>query len=209
MKPMVRLLPALLLLLVAPALAAEERPEPTPDARCTALCRGNPCESYEFAGFSPDSDRCGYSHLTCPGPHDQKEARYTWHVRRIRPGKRKLSTAAIVVEAETWPSYFRKEEYRVEELPSRQTGKQRYEFNGERGLKITVELATEKKVAWYFSVEDENGERFRYRGEFEEIYFGIQPRIFVSPNGQRAAVVLLLDAMVKVDAALVLFSLNP
>ena len=71
------------------------------------------------------------------------------------------------------------------------------------------ELVTEKNVAWYFTVKCREGLRFSYRGEFEEIYFGLQPKVYLSPNGQRAAVVLLLDAMVKVDAALVIFSLNP
>lgn len=183
--------------------------ELTPAERCASLCHDKPCENYEFHGFSPDSTRYGYSHLTCPGKLESAKARFTYHLRRIRPGKRKRSTEGIALEGVTFPGYFTSNNYEIGELQPKITGKQKYEFRNARGLEVAIELATEKKVAWYFHVKGRKGERFTYRGEFEEIYFGLQPRVFISPDGQRAAVLLLLDAMVRVDAALVIFSLNP
>ncbi len=181
----------------------------TPGEQCDILCRDKPCESFEFQGFSKDSTHYGYSHLTCPGKLEKAVARFTYHLRRIRPGKRKRSTEGVVLEGAAYPKHFRSNEFWIEELSGEKAGKQVYQFRNDRGLEITIELVTEKKVAWYFRLKGLEGERFTYRGEFEEIYFGLQPRVFLSPNGQRAAVVLLLDAMVRVDAALVIFSLNP
>jgi hypothetical protein len=195
---------AMVLVVTGPVVAQE-----TPAERCSSLCREKACENYEFHGFSEDSDQYGYSHLTCPGKLGVAMPRFTYHVRRIKPGKRKRRTEALSLEGVTYPRYFELNDYWVEELPAERAGKQKYEFRNDRGLEITVELVTEKKVAWYFTVKGREGLRFSYRGEFEEIYFGLQPKVYLSPNGQRAVVVLLLDAMVKVDAALVVFSLNP
>lgn len=197
------------MVVVVVGMGVSHAAEPTPAELCARLCHDVPCENYEFLGFSPDSTHYGYSHLTCPGKLEEKKARFTYHLRRVRPGKRKRSTEGIVLEGVNFPGYFEGHGFKIEELSAKKLDKQLYEFRTDRGLALQVELVTEKKVAWYFRVEGAEGKRFTYRGEFEEIYFGLRPRVFLSPDGQRAAVVLLLDAMVRVDAALVLFSLNP
>jgi hypothetical protein len=202
---MFRIFIVVLVLVVTGSVVAEE----TPAERCGSLCHEKACENYEFHGFSPDSDQYGYSHLTCPGKLGGGSPRFTYHVRRIKPGKRKRRTEGVSLEGVSYPGYYDLNDYWVEGLPAEKVGKQKYEFRNDRGLEITVELVTEKKVAWYFTLKGREGLRYSYRGEFEEIYFGLQPKVYLSPNGQRAAVVLLLDAMVKVDAALVIFSLNP
>ena len=197
------------MMMVVAGMGGAEAAEPTPAEQCAKLCHDVPCEKYEFLGFSPDSTRYGYWHLTCPGKLEGAKARSTYHLRRVKPGKRKLSTEGIVLEGVSFPDYFEGNGFKIEELPATKLDKQQYEFRDDRGLVLKVELVTEKKVAWYFHVEGSEGKRFTYRGEFDEIYFGLRPRVFISPDGQRAAVVLLLDAMVRVDAALVVFSLNP
>jgi hypothetical protein len=190
-----------------PVLADEV--EESAQLRCSELCHDKACENYEFFGFSVDSTRYGYSHLTCPGDLVKGRARFTYHLREIRPGKRKRKSTGLVLEGVRYPGYFKSNDYWVEELPAQKAGKNSYTFENDRGLKIGIELVTEKQVAWYLRVSGVEGERFTYRGEFEEIYFGLRPRVYLSPDGERAAVVLLLDAMIKVDAALVIFSLNP
>ncbi len=202
---MFRFFIVVLMVVVTGPVVAEERSS----ERCGTLCHDKACESYEFHGFSEDSDQYGYSHLTCPGKLGGSKPRFTYHLRRVKPGKRKRRTAPVSLEGVTYPRYYKQNDYWLEELPGKQTDKQKYVFRNDRGLEITIELVTEKNVAWYFTVKCREGLRFSYRGEFEEIYFGLQPKVYLSPNGQRAAVVLLLDAMVKVDAALVIFSLNP
>jgi len=201
--------------------------EETASQRCMRLCADTPCEVMGFEGFSKDSGRFGHSYLVCPGTHGEGEERLTWHVRELSPGKRKLRFKGITDIGQKMPRYFRTEGYEVLPMAGTPEGKDRYRYVLPRGLTAEIELATEAKVAWYLTVRGPDPDRvgstgteegapaildreiFRYRGQFEEIYFNLVPRVYLSPDGQKIAVLLALDAMVRVDAGLALFSLNP
>lgn len=201
-----------LLLSLSPGLAAGgEKPvgAESNKQRCARLCRDQPCRDFVFRGFSPDSTHIGYSHMHCPGAQGEGKPRFTWHLRRIVPGKRKRRTKPVDISGKHFPNWYRVQDYRTVELARTKVDKNIYEFAGHQGITIKAELRTEKKVAWYLTVYHHGEERFTYRGEFEEIYFNFVPSIYLSPNGQRIAVVLGLDAMVKVDSAMVVFSINP
>ncbi len=195
--------------------AAPPIDEETASARCARLCSQTPCTLMEFNGFSKDSTRFGHSYLVCPGPHGEGEARLTWHVREVTPGKRKLHFKGITDIGQKMPRYFQTEGYELLPVTATTQDKNRYRFHLPRGATADIELVTEEKVAWYLTLTgagetaSPGAEIFRYRGEFEEIYFGLVPRVYLSPDGQRIAVLLALDAMVRVDAGLAVFSINP
>ena len=199
-------------LALAPGVAAGQQSfdaEETNGQRCARICGDQPCRDFVFRGFSPDSEYYGYSHMYCPGPHGEGKARFTWHIRSIKPGKGKLRSKAVGIKGKHFPNWYNIEKFRKKELPRAKTDKNSYEFEGPDDITLKAELRTEKKVAWYLAVNAGEKERFNYRGQFEEIYFNFVPTIYVSQNGQRIAVLLGLDAMVKTDSALIVFSLNP
>ncbi|MBM4352316.1 MAG: hypothetical protein FJ109_00750 [Deltaproteobacteria bacterium] len=227
---------AQVLILLSQAMALAEEPKAVPpdeesaQQRCARLCADMPCELMEFEGFSKDSTRFGHSYLVCPGPHGEGDSRLTWHVRELSKGKRKLHFKGITDIGQKMPGYFRNEGYEMLPVSALPDGKNRYRFIFPRGVTAEVEMVTETKVAWYLTVKGPVPERerpadaqagpegghavlereiFRYRGEFSEIYFSIVPRVYLSPDGQKIAVLLALDAMVRVDAGLAVFSLNP
>jgi hypothetical protein len=204
-----------LLLVPPPALGDQPAEEETALVRCVRLCSQTPCTLMEFEGFSKDSKRFGHSYLACPGAHGEGEAQLTWHVREISPGKRKLHFKGVTDIGQKMPRYFKTEGYELLPVAGTADGRNRYRFLLPRGMTVDIELATEDKVAWYLTVSSASSsepaprEIFRHRGEFEEIYFGLTPRVYLSPDGQKIAVLLALDAMVRVDAGLAVFSLNP
>lgn len=203
---------AFLFLLAGPAAAGDPDDSTTlrPAVECEKRCGGveKPCERIEFMGFSPDSARVGFMHLTCPGPHSAEKPRLTYHVRDLSRKKRKLRLKRPNLGKVRFPGYYVRNEYEVLELPDTgRDGLHRYD----PGRQVTVEFSwkTEKKVAWYLTVSREGKELFSYRGEFDEIYFGVHPTLYLSPDGQKVVVTMILDAMIKVDAGLAAFSLNP
>jgi len=206
---------SLVVLLFPYCVAAQSRSDfkfplhEVPARRCEKVCGNTPCEAVEFAGFSSDSTRFGYSHLVCPGPHTEARARLKYHLKELLKGKRKLSSKHVDVDGGKCPRCFNKAGLEVLELKGDRVDKNSFMFTAPSRVTVAVELKTEKAVAWYLTVEYEGKRIFRYRGEFEEIYFEFKPRVFLSPDGQKVAVVLHLDAMVKVDSTMALFSLNP
>lgn len=181
----------------------------SPSKQCKRLCGDVPCESFGFAGFDPDSVEFGYLRLVCPGPHTQARAKVKYHVKRTLKGKRKLNTVHMDLTGEVCPRCFKERKLESEELVGSKRGKHQWYFKTHYGIEMDLEMRTEEAVAWYFRVNYKGEEVYSYRGEFKEIYFGFKPRVFAAPDGQKVAVMLILDAMVKVDTALVIFSLNP
>lgn len=207
-----RLVLALALLVAGPAAAGDRHESTTlkPAAECEKRCGGveKPCERIEFLGFSPDSTRIGFMHLTCPGPHSKNEPRLTYHVRELSNKKRKLRLKRLDLGDVRFPEFYARNEYFVLELPDRGSdGLHRYDAY--RGVFVDFHWKTEKRVAWYLTVSRKDKELFTHRGEFEEIYFGVQPSVYLSPDGEKVAVVMVLDAMIKVDSGIAAFSLNP
>lgn len=188
-------------------VAGAEVPSVIPAECCAKLCAETPCGVYDFYGFAPDSGRFGYAHLTCPGAHVQERHRFTWHVRHIHAGKGRLNTSGVALKDKVYPEYFSVEKYLVKELTGELIGKNSWSYTTPDGLELVVELKTEKKVAWYLTVLDGTRELMKYRGEFEEIYFSFKPRLYLAPDGRKLALSLTLDAMIKVDGALVVFKL--
>ena len=203
---------AFFLLIAGPAAAGDREDSTTlkPAAECEKRCGGveKPCERIEFMGFSPDSTRIGFMHLTCPGPHSAEKPRLTYHVRELCKKKRKLRLKRVELGDVRFPGYYPRTEYEVLELTD--TGKDGlHRYDAFRGVSVDFHWQTEKKVAWYLTVSREGKKLFSHRGEFDEIYFGIHPTLYLSPDGQKVAVVMFLDAMIKVDAGITAFSLNP
>jgi len=185
-------------------------PEGPPfDDRCAEVCADTACEVLSFAGFSPDSATLAYSLLRCPGAHGEGEPIVTWHVREIAKGKRKLHMKAVQLPGEKFPKWLKDRDFTVTEITGSEEEKNRWTFLLPEGSQVVIEMKTEEKVAWYLEVLRDGKSIFRYRGEFEEIYFGIRPWVYIAPDSQKIAVVLALNAMVRVDSGLAVFSLNP
>jgi hypothetical protein len=193
-----------------PGIADPHETLEAPAARCRRLCQERACELYEFLGFAHDSLSFCYSRTACPGAQGEGKPRYDFHVREVKPGKRKLATPRIETDDDDkFPAYLKTHDYRVIELTGKRTGDNAWEFVAPAGQKIVVEMKTEQAVAWYLTVSHCEKEIFRHRGEFKEIYFSLIPRLYVSPDGQKIGLFMTLDSMVKLDAGFAVFSLNP
>jgi len=193
-----------------PGSGDERDPEIDPALRCRELCRDLPCTSFEFFGFSPDGAQVGYSRLRCPGAHSRNgQARLKWHLSVLKSGSPKVLLAGIRQTGVSFPRYFRRNGFVITEVGGAEQEKNSWTFSAADGTSFTVELRTEETMACYFSVASPSGRSYRHRWQLSEIYFGIRPRLFLSPDGRRAALLLALDAGVKVDGELAVFSAAP
>lgn len=177
--------------------------------RCAQLCADTMCEVIAFRGFSADSSRIAYSLLQCPGVHGEGKAKFTWQVREISKGKGKLRLRRVESPGERHATWFKKQGFTAREIPGREVEKNKWLFNSPEGSTLSIELATEKRVAWYLDVTRKERHVFRYRGEFEEIYFELKPWVYLAPDNRKVAVVLALNGVIRVDAGIAVFSLDP
>lgn len=192
------------------ALSADRYDEVDPGVQCRKWCGDSdkPCELIRFMGFSPDNERVGYVHLKCPGKLEKKKKRMTYNLMRLRKGKRKLGVEVVTPEKKIYPGWFKRQGFVLNELPGVEKDGFR-EYDAGRGQTVRFYWKTEQKVAYYVEVLRDGRQVFSRRYEFDEIYFGMTPRVYLSPNLQKIALVLALDAMVKIDAGVAFFSLNP
>jgi hypothetical protein len=204
-------LPTVVLALLAGSAYAQDGGDAIdPKVQCNKWCGSGdkPCQLIRFLGFSQDGQQSGYSHLTCPGKLEKKKKRMTMHLRRLRKGKRKLATQVLDPEDKIYPGFFRRNDYWVNELPGQEKDGV-WEYDAGWGQTIRFYWKTEKKVAYYLEVLHSGQEVYRRRYEFDEIYFDVIPKVYLSRRSQKIALVLALDAIVKVDAGIAFFSLNP
>jgi hypothetical protein len=202
------LLPVVLtVLLCAPAVTAEEIKDPA--AECEKVCPERPCERITFRGFSPDSKQFGHALLQCPGPHgDKAAARIVYHAATLGEKGRKLPSTPIPKNGEVFPVFYGRHDYQVEEVAGTSADGV-WTFDTGNGVTLTFYWRTEKKVAWYVEVRRKGQLKYTYRREFDEIYYAVLPRLYVSPDRKKAALVLSLDAMIKEDAGIGVFRLRP
>jgi len=202
------------LVLVALAVPAQVGAEDIKDPAtvCGILCPDRPCEKNEFRGFSSDSTQFGHSVLQCPGPQGTAP-RIVYHAAVLAKTGRKLAYSPVPKRNETFPLFYSRHDYEAKELTPTRIGNPKeqgtpWEYLTPAGIQITFYWRTESKVAWYFEVRRNGKLRYTYRKEFDEIYYAVAPRVFISPDGKKAALVMSLDALIKEDAGIAVFRLR-
>lgn len=179
--------------------------EPPADAlleECRNRCADLPCEEFDFQGFSPDGKQAGYRRLLCPGDHSEEKRREGWHlVRLVRNGAR-LETHQSPVKGR-FPQWFKQQGFEFTTLQGTVTDKARWSFSDPWGRTYEVRLETREKVYWHLDVLLGDAQLLTYESPFNEIYFDVRPQLYLTPKGDRLAVVLSLDALIRRDAGMV------
>ena len=189
-----------------PLLAQEDEPPQNLQLQCIETCGNLKCDVTRFEGFSTDSTQIGFTLLQCPGEHAKdRSPRETYHIRKLVGKRGKLTMEGIRLNGLSYPKYFKREKYGARELEGVVLDDNLWEFGMPDGSQVRISLRTEEKITWYLEHVDSQLPLLTYHSEFKEIYFKIYPRVFVSPDETRIAVVLVLDAMVQLDTGLAVF----
>ena len=187
----------------------EDAPEPSAAELCAERCADRACKTIRFEGFSKDSTTFGFTSIKCPGTHSKEASSVTYRVNRLKPGHGRLGTEGVLVKGRSFPRYFRQEGFAATRLNAAAEGKNAWALTTPDGtLRLRVALEVREKINWVVELSREGGDTRTFSGAFDEIYVGLVPAAFLSPDGKVMAALLTLDTGYLVDAVILLFSVE-
>ncbi len=180
---------------------------PLGDAPAAQPVPAKPTSTVTFHGWSPDSTRVGWALERRGGGRKAKKVWYLKETKRTSHGKARLRRVKAPDDAH-FPAYYETQDFELHDLEVSFDAAQtqtviplRYDRT------LIVELKTEDKIRLYYWFEEGADRLLLHKVTFDEIYFAVGVRAWLSPNGRRVALALALDGDVRLDAALVVLVL--